>query len=57
MKYNDKIDADTQISTEEKIAAHLFDVYGLDEDSAGNAGRQILRIVLEEFRADLFTAS
>ena len=55
MKYNDKLDADQQISKEEEIAAHLFDVYGLDEDSAANAGRQILFMVLSEFRPDLFT--
>lgn len=55
MKYNDKLGADQQISMEEKISAFLFDHFdGIDEEDSNDAGKQILRMVLEEFRSDLF---
>ena len=53
-KYNDKIDADDRIATEEKIAAHLFDNYNLTEEEAADASRQVLKIALMTFRTDLF---
>lgn len=56
MEYNDKLDPDQQITAEEKIAAHLFDNYreGFNEFDASEAGKEILRMVLEKFRTDLF---
>jgi hypothetical protein len=61
-KYNDKLDADQQISTEEKIAAQIFDSFrenypGISEDDAQQMGRDILLMVLKEFRPDLVDAS
>lgn len=55
VKYNDKLDADEQITAEEGISAFLFDHFpGIDEEDANDAGKQILRMVLEKFRPDLF---
>ena len=52
--YKSKLDPDTQISAEEKIAAHLLDTgYVKNEEAAGDAGREILLQVLTEFRPDL----
>lgn len=52
--YNDKMDPDQQITAEEKIAAYLYDESMADEETAAEAGRQILQMVLREFRPDLF---
>lgn len=58
--YNDKLDADHQISTEEQIAALIFDTFtgescaGSTEESCADLGRRILYVVLREFRLDLF---
>lgn len=57
--YAEVLDADRQISAEEAIAAYLFDqadLYGgeISEEHAGDAGRDILYVVLREFRPDLF---
>ena len=54
--YNDKMSAEEQIDMEEDIAAMIFchcDVE-VDEETAGDLGRQILIKVLWEFRPDLF---
>jgi len=57
MLYNDAFDPNDQVTAEEQIAAYLFDeadgFEGSEEDAA-NAGREILRMVLEKFRPDLF---
>jgi len=58
--YSDKLDADQQISTEEKIAAFLKkeieegDESLGDDEHLGDLGRDILYLVLCEFRPDLF---
>lgn len=52
--YNDKLDPDLQISAEEKIAVYLYDESMADEETAAEAGRYILRMILEQFRPDLF---
>ena len=67
--YNDKLDADQQISTEEKIAALISefqemqvenddgngcDDHTLTEEDCADLGRRILNLVLQEFRPDLF---
>ena len=56
--YNDTLDADSQINSEERIAVHLFDNYreGLNEQEAADAGRTILKMVLSEFRYDVFNS-
>jgi hypothetical protein len=61
--YNDKLDADAQVSTEEAIAAMIFERVeslaplstSLDEEDCAHFGREILKMVLKEFRPDLFT--
>lgn len=65
MSYNDKLDADEQVSMEEKIAAVIFDSdlnLGddpdlFDEEDCAELGRIILLMVLKKFRPDLFTCS
>lgn len=57
--YGDHLQPDQQISTEEKIAAYLHtqatDWGGeIQEDHAADAGRDILYLVLREFRPDVF---
>ncbi len=47
--YNDSLDADLQITTEEEIAYYLFNKGLLDEEDAGQAGRDILFLILEKF--------
>lgn len=53
MKYNDTIDENEQIDTEESIAFTLFDTYGLNEEDAGEAAREVLLLALKTFRPDL----
>ena len=56
--YNEFLDADQQISTEERIASALFDEFeheGLQEEGAAALGRSILYDILREYRPDLFT--
>lgn len=54
MSYNDKLNADDQISAEESIAAHLFDnASSISEEEAAELGRSILLLVLRKFRPDL----
>ncbi len=53
MSYNNKLNPDQQITAEERIAAYLFDTYGINEECSAEAGRGILRLVLKEFRPDL----
>ena len=61
--YSDKLDADVQLSTEEAIAAAIFDSTEqegcdgcgtLSEEDCGKLGRDILKMVLGRFRPDLF---
>jgi hypothetical protein len=53
--YNDKLDANDQISMEETIASILFslEAEGFGEEDAGFLSRQILLTVLTKFRPDL----
>lgn len=61
--YNDKLDANEQISMEEDIASMIFyhesnlipayDGPALGEDDCAELGRQILKKVLSHFRPDL----
>ena len=53
MTYNDNMSADQQISTEERIAAYLFDKAGASNHQATEAGKEILKMVVAEFRPDL----
>ena len=53
--YNDKLNPDAQISMEERIAMHLFDNSSIREEEAAQMGRDILLMVLEEFRKDLIS--
>ena len=61
--YSDKLEADIQISTEEAIAATIFDFAAsndlpdcpFDEEQCAQLGRDILKLVLGRFRPDLFT--
>jgi len=55
--YNDSLDADLQITTEEEIAARIFDDPDVDtdEECAAQLGRDILRLVLSGFRPDLMS--
>lgn len=56
MAYNDKLDADRQISMEEKIASHIIGMGEwslIHEEEAADLSREILQMVLEEFRPDL----
>jgi len=61
MHYNTTLDADVQITAEERIAAllqergeSLLADDGIDEEVCAQLGRDILRQVLEQFRPDLF---
>ncbi len=56
MTYSDAFDEEMQVDAEEMIAAYLFDEHreGFNEESAGQAGRDILQMVLQQFRPDLF---
>jgi hypothetical protein len=56
-KYNGKLDPLAQISTEERIASYIFEKSEISEEDAAKAGREILNMVLEEFRPDLFVAN
>jgi hypothetical protein len=55
------LDPNTQITTEEAIAAHLFesirneDESDVSEDTASQLGRDILKMVLRVFRPDLIS--
>jgi hypothetical protein len=53
--YADKLDPDVQVTMEEQIASLIFERTILDEETAANLSKSILRMVLEEFRPDLFT--
>lgn len=51
--------ADAQITTEERIAAHVFDAYRgreLSEGDAADVGRAVLYIVLSQLSAAEFAA-
>ena len=61
--YNDKIDADDQITAEEQIAAMIFDCevedaednpIRLPEGECAQLGRDILKAILARFRPDFF---
>ena len=52
--YNDTFNASDQIDAEERIAALLFDDAEVSEEQSADLGRQILRLVLAQFRPDLF---
>lgn len=58
--YNNKLDADEQITMEEDIAHKVFHFKGgspddvLDEEDCAQLGRDILKMVLKQFRPDLF---
>lgn len=54
--YSDKMDAASQVETEEAIAAAIFDNPDVEvsEEDAAHLGRYILHLVLEKFRPDLF---
>ncbi len=56
--YNDTLDFDDQITTEEMIASMIFaespSVRGLDEEACAELGRTILKAVLCVFRPDVF---
>lgn len=60
--YNDKLDPDRQVTAEEKIASVIFtsfrNVYpAVSEEDAQQLGRDILVLVLKEFRPDLVDVS
>lgn len=67
LPYADEFDADTQISAEEAIAAHIFDSLQdgeseeppaqLSEDFCAQMGRDILYLVLSKFRPDLLATT
>ena len=56
--YNDKMTADQQITMEEKIAFILHDAVANehleDEEDCAFWGKELLKMVLHEFRPDLF---
>ena len=47
----DDIDPDFQITTEEAIASILFDKYGMKEEDAANASRDIFKVAYEEIES------
>lgn len=53
--YNDRLDADAQISAEEEIAVRIFDEANgkIHEEDCADLGRDILYMVLRAFRPDL----
>jgi hypothetical protein len=52
--YGDALNPDTQITTEEKIASLIFDkADAISEEVAAQLGRDILKMVLMEFRPDM----
>ena len=55
MGYNDKFDADEQITLEEQIAATILDDPEADilDEYAAELGRKILRLVVAQLRPDL----
>jgi len=53
--YAEHMNAQKQIDTEEEIASFIYDnFYSANEEEAAKAGRKILKMVLAEFRPDLF---
>lgn len=54
--YNDRLSPDKQVTMEERIAALLFDDedFEVSERAAQEMSRGVLRLVLAEFRPDLF---
>jgi hypothetical protein len=58
--YNETLDPGEQINTEEQIASLIFRASegslekGLDEDTCAQLGRDILLLVLQQFRPDFF---
>ena len=52
--YNDSLDPDMQRSAEEAIADSLSNEFGIEEEYAADAARDILFAVLRVFRPDLF---
>lgn len=61
--YNDDLDPSDQVDTEERISALLFDHvgedprargFGLSEEECNQLGRDILKLVLQVFRKDVF---
>lgn len=55
LPYNDNMSADQQITTEEKIASLVLEAAYSEEgeEAFSQAGRNILKLVLQEFRPDL----
>lgn len=55
MSYSHRLEAERQVSMEEKIAATIYDKADVevDEETAAQLGRELLLLVLEEFRSDL----
>jgi hypothetical protein len=63
-EYNDDLHPDEQLDVEERISALIFDTCGgaMEEDGSGvpaeetcnQLGRDILKLVLQRFRPDLF---
>lgn len=51
--YTDEMDADEQISMEEQIARTIFDRVDADEETCAELGREILLMVLANYRDDL----
>lgn len=59
LTYRKTLDATKQVQMEEQIAATIFDASredGVGEESAAQLGRDILMMVLKEFRPDLVSA-
>jgi hypothetical protein len=57
VRYNHRLNGDDQVDMEETIAAIIFDhadVELKDDDTAADLGRNILYVVLRQFRPDFF---
>lgn len=52
--YKDTFDSEAQIDAEEMIASKIFDSPRLSEEECAQLGRDILYLVLRNFRPDLF---
>lgn len=58
--YNNQLNSNDQVTTEEAIAGLIFNHdptdshAAIDEETAGEMGRKILQLVLSKFRPDLF---
>ena len=57
VRYNHRLRGDDQVDMEETIAAIICDHAGVelkDDDTANDLGRNILYVVLRQFRPDFF---